>query len=147
MPGINRLYYSGGYRPERIDSETGNDICDWLSEVLWLVKLNPRPDGYDPLKEMHLEKAFIKELGEAGDLCWESILRKDVNGLGKGMTGTYLAWKKILPLTVPEDILRLMEKNYFPVYPGAITSGSGGGYIIVASENPVDNGIRIKVRY
>jgi cytidyltransferase-like protein len=147
MPGINRLYYSGGYWPERIDSETGNDICDWLSEVLWLVKLNPRPDGYDPLKEMHLEKAFIKELGEAGDLCWESILRKDVNGLGKGMTGTYLAWKKILPLTVPEDILRLMEKNYFPVYPGAITSGSGGGYIIVASENPVDKGIRIKVRY
>lgn len=147
MPGVNRLYYSGGYWPDRIDSETGNEICDWLSEVLWLVKLNPRPDGYDPLKEMHLEKAFVKELGEAGDLCWECILRKDVNGLGKGMTGTYLAWKKILPLTVPEDIFRMMEKDYFPVYPGAITSGSGGGYIIVASEKPVDNGIRIKVRY
>jgi cytidyltransferase-like protein len=147
MPGINRLYYTGEYWPERIDSERGNDICDWLSEVLWLVKLNPRPDGYDPLKQMHLEKPFVKELGEAGDLCWESILRKDVIGLGRGMTGTYLAWKKILPLTVPEDILRMMEKEYFPVYPGAITSGSGGGYVIVASEKKVENGIRIKVRY
>ncbi|HEX2974452.1 MAG TPA: adenylyltransferase/cytidyltransferase family protein [Bacteroidales bacterium] len=146
MPGINRLYYNGGYWPERIDSETGADICSWLSEVLWLVKLHPRPTGYDPLKEQHLEKELIRELGEAGNKCWESILRKDVNGLGEGMTRTYLSWKKILPLTVPDEILGLLEKEYFPVYPGAITSGSGGGYIIVASEKEVPGGIKIKVR-
>jgi cytidyltransferase-like protein len=147
MPGVNRLYYNGGYWPAKIDSETNSVICDWLSDVLWMVKLNPRPDGYDPLKEMHLDKEYVKELGKAGDLCWESILKKDINGLGKGMTGTYLAWKKILPYTVPDDILKMMETDYFPVYPGAITSGSGGGYVIVASERPVENGIKIKVRY
>lgn len=146
MPGVNRLYYNGGYWPERIDSEISADICNWLSEVLWLVKLNPRPIGYDPLKEQHLEKELIRELGEAGNQCWESILRKDVNGLGEGMTRTYLSWKKILPLTVPDEILSMLEKEYFPVYPGAITSGSGGGYIIVASERPVQEGIKIKVR-
>jgi cytidyltransferase-like protein len=147
MPGINRLYYNGGYWPERIDSNISKDICEWLSEVIWLVKLNPRPSGYDPLNEMHLEKSYIKELGEAGGLCWESILKKDIVGLGKGMTDTYLSWKKILPLTVPDDILKEMETNYFPKYPGAITSGSGGGYVIVASDKPVDGANKIKVRY
>jgi cytidyltransferase-like protein len=147
MPGVNRLCYNGGYWPEKIESAREAEICDWLSEVLWMIKLNPRPEGYNPLSEMHLEKPFIKELGEAGDLCWESIIRKDAAGLGKSMTDTFLAWKKILPLTVPDEILSDMLKNYFPNYPGAITSGSGGGYIILVSETPVDGAIKIKVRY
>lgn len=147
LPGINRLYYAGKYWPEKIDNETSSFICDWLSEVIWLVKLNPRPDGYNPLKEMHLEKPHIRKLSEAGELCWESILKRDIAGFGKGLTGTFYAWKQMLPLTVPDDILEKLEMEYLPLYPGAITSGSGGGYVIVASETPVPDGIRIKIRY
>ena len=147
MPGINRLYYNGGYWPEKIDSNTNKEVCEWLSDVIYLVKLKPRPAGYDPLKVMHLEKRFIRELGEAGEQCWDSILKKDIAGLGKGMTDTYLSWKKILPLTVPDDILKEMETKYFPNFPGAITSGSGGGYVIVVSESKVPGAVKIKVRY
>ena len=80
---------------------------------IWCL-LTPRPDGYDPLKIQHLEKALIRELGEAGDACWESILRKDVIGLGKSLTNTLLSWKKILPLTVPDWVMKEMETKYFP---------------------------------
>jgi cytidyltransferase-like protein len=146
-PGINRLYYKGGYWPERIDSTVDAQICDWLSQVLHLVPLEPRPFGYDPLKEMHLKKPLIKELGDAGELCWHSILKKDIIGLGIALTNTFLAWKKILPLTVPKWVMNEMVTKYFPVYPGAITSGSGGGYVIVASEKEVEGAIRIKVRF
>ncbi len=96
---------------------------------------------------MHLEKHFIRDLGEAGDRCWESILKKDISGLGKALSDTLISWKKILPLTVPDDIMKEMEAVYFSEYPGAITSGCGGGYIIVASENEVPGEVRIKVRY
>jgi cytidyltransferase-like protein len=147
LPGINRLYYNGRYWPERIESNISKDICDWLSDVIFMVKLKPRPDGYDPLKEMHLEKPYIKELGEAGDLCWESILKKDIAGLGKSMIATCLSWKKILPLTVPDDILKEMETKYFRNFSGAITSGAGGGYVIVISDKPVKGAIKVKVRY
>ena len=146
-PGINRLYYSGGYWPERIESSTSSEICDWLSEVLHLVPLEPRPEGYDPLKIVNLEKPLVRELGRAGDSCWESIQRKDVKGLGKSLTDTFLSWKKILPLTVPDRVMKEMESRYFPAYPGAITSGSGGGYVIVASEEKVEGAIKIQVRY
>lgn len=147
MPGVNRLYYNGGYWPEKIDSTIDSDKCEWLSDVLNLVPLEPRPDGYDPLKEMHLEKALIKELGESGDLCWQSIIRKDINGLGKALTNTFLSWRKILPLTVPGWVMEEMTTKYFPDYPGAITSGAGGGYVIVVSDKPVEGAIKIKVRY
>ena len=147
MPGVNGLYYNGKYWPEKISSSVDKDICDWLSNVIYMVPLKPRPDGYDPLKEMHLEKSFIKDLGEAGDKCWESILKKDIIGLGKSMSDTLIAWKKMLPLTVPDDIYKEVETKYFPYYPGAITSGCGGGYIIVVSEKEIKGAIRIKVRY
>jgi cytidyltransferase-like protein len=147
LPGINNLYYNGGYWPEKIDSLADKETCDWLSEVLNLVKLKPRPDGYNPLKEMHLEKRFIKELGEAGFSCWEGIRNKDIISLGRGLTNTILSWKKILPLTVPDIIMKELETKYFCNYPGAITSGAGGGYIIVASDKPVDGAMKIKIRY
>jgi len=146
-PGINQLYYNGGFWPERIESTIDQDTCDWLSDVLYMVPLEPRPDGYDPLKTMHLEKSLIRELGEAGDLCWEAILRKDIYSLGKALTNTLLSWRKILPLTVPGWVMKEMETKYFPNYPGAITSGSGGGYVIVVSEKEVEGAIKIRVRY
>jgi cytidyltransferase-like protein len=146
LPGINRLHYNGKYWPDYIQSSVDKDICDWLTDVIHLIPLKPRPDGYDPLKEMHLEEHLVRELGEAGDRCWESILRKDINGLGKAMSDTLLSWRKILPLTVPDDVLKEMEMNYIHKFPGAITSGCGGGYVIVASEREVPGEIRIKVR-
>jgi hypothetical protein len=96
---------------------------------------------------MHLEKNLIRDLGEAGDRCWESIMRKDINGLGKSLSDTLKSWKQILPLTVPDDIMKEMESIYFSDYPGAITSGCGGGYVIVVSEKEVPGEVRIKVRY
>lgn len=147
MPGVNRLCYNGGYWPEKVESCINPDICEWLSDVLYLVPLEPRPDGYDPLKIMHLEKPLIKELGEAGDLCWKSILKKDICGLGKALYNTFLSWEKILPLTVPDWLMDEIKTKYIPNYPGAIASGAGGGYIIVVSEEPVAGAIKIKVRY
>ena len=147
LPGVNRLFYNGSYWPDKIDSTVDKETCDWLSDVIHLVPLKPRPDGYDPLREMHLDKKLVKELGDSGDRCWQSIINKDVNGLGKSMSDTLISWKKILPLTVPDSIMKDIEKNYFPNYSGAITTGCGGGYIIVISEKEVEGAIKIKVRY
>ena len=146
VPGINRLYYDGKYWPADIKTCTDTDICEWLSDVLYLIPLDPRPTGYDPIAEKHLDREYVKELGDSGNECWNSITNKDVIGLGKAMTRSYLAWKKMLPNTVPDHIMNEM-KQYISGYPGAITSGSGGGYAIVASEESIKGALRIKVKY
>jgi hypothetical protein len=62
------------------------------------------------------------------------------------MTKTFLAWKKMLPYTVPDNVMKEMEAKYFSNYLGAITSGSGGGYVVVASGKEIAGAIKIKVR-
>lgn len=145
VPGINRLYYEGDFWPKRIDSCVNPDICDWLSHVLHLVPLQPRPEGYDPLAVQCLDKKWIAALGQAGQLCYESIIKKDVHGLGRSLTQTFEMWQKILPHTVPESIKEDVDK--YADHPGAVTSGCGGGYIIIASERTVEGAEKIRIRY
>lgn len=146
-PGINRLFYQGSYWPQKIDSTTDPIICEWLSSVLHLIPFEPRPLGYDPLLQKNLTLDLVKQLGESGDQCWQSILKKDIDDLGNSMTKSFLIWRKMLPNTVPERIMKEMELKYITKYPGAITSGSGGGYIIVASEKEIAGAIKIKIRF
>ena len=139
--------YDGKYWPCNIESMVDADTCDWLSRVLHLIPLAPRPDGYNPLVDKHLTTENIKELADSANLCWEGILEKDVNKLGEGMKRSFYSWKKMLPLTVPDWVLYELETNWFSNYPGAITSGSGGGYVIVASEEEISGAMKIKVKY
>jgi cytidyltransferase-like protein len=144
LPGINRLYYRGDYWPSKIDSTTEADIIAWLEHVIHLVPIKPRPDVYDPLKIKNLTTEWVKVLGEAGDLCWESILKKDITRLGYSLTRTLEAWQHLLPHTVlPET---LAEVKNFKQYPGALFSGSGGGYLMVVSETPINGSLKVKIR-
>jgi cytidyltransferase-like protein len=146
MPGANRLDFNGKYWPYHIESTVDADICNWLSGVLHLIPLEPRPEGYNPLLEKNLTLENVKALGKAGDLCWEGIVEKNVVKLGAGMTQTFLSWKKVLPYTVPDWLSIEMDTNWLSKYPGAIPSGCGGGYVIVASEKEIPGAMKIKVK-
>jgi hypothetical protein len=43
-------------------------------------------------------------------------------------------------------VIKEMEENYFPKYSGAITSGSGGGYVVFPSEEEMEGALKIKIR-
>ena len=126
-----------------LDAET----CEWLSGVLHLIPLAARPEGYNPLTDKNLTIENVKKLGEAGDLCWQGITEKNINKLGEGMKQTFHSWKEILPYTVPDWVSEELENNWLANYPGAITSGCGGGYVIVASEVEIPGALKIKVKY
>lgn len=143
LPGANRLWYDGGYWPERIDSTVDAGICDWLEQSLCLVELYERPPGYDPLADQRMTVERVKRLGQAGDACWAAILAKDIRRLGQALTATHRAWGEILPLTTNAQIEAelVLHECY-----GRITSGCGGGYIIMATDQEVANSLRVKVR-
>jgi len=143
LPGVNRLWYDGAYWPERIDSTVDDGVCDWLERSLCLVELFARPDGYDPLLKQNMTVEGVKRLGEAGTACWEAILAKDIRRLGEALTATHNGWAEILPLTTSEEIEAELDK--YPCH-GRITSGCGGGYIVMATEEEIPGGFRIKVR-
>lgn len=144
FPGINRLDYAGGYWPERIESTCDGETIDWLEGILHFVPLGPRPEGYDPLVAKDLSPAAVGVLAPAGRACWDAIIRKDIEGLGRALTRTAEGWRRILPLTIPPEVDAALAR--YGDRAGAVPSGCGGGYIIVVSEHPVGGGFPIKIR-
>lgn len=147
VPGVTRIDYDGKYWPYNIENTVDQETCEWLSSVLNFAELQPRPDGYDPLKTQNLDPKIIKRLGDSGKACYDAILKRDVKGLGESMKESLLCWREMMPNTVPDWVLEELEGNYFPKYSGAITSGCGGGYVVFPHEGEVEGAFKVKVRY
>jgi len=143
-PGINRLYYNGAYWPAEINTLLDREAEAWLEDVIHLVPIGPRPDGYFPLAEQNLKPEWVRQLGQSGEDCWRAILNRDPLLLGRSLNDTLQAWKRTLPNTVPDPIME--EVSRFDSCCGRGLSGCGGGFVVVVSEEPVESGMRIKVK-
>jgi len=153
-PGINRLDYDfsrhGGVFPAHIESLNDARIARWLERAVFLLPIGPRPDGYNPLVEKYLDPGWIARLGNSGRDCFEAIRRMDINALGASMNECMACWEAILPCVVRHPALQVDLKaildDFQRRYPGAMFSGCGGGYLLVASENPVPGGFQVSIR-
>jgi hypothetical protein len=155
LPGINRLDYDydhrGGLFPVSIESCKDEEVVRWLEEVLHLLPVAPRPDGYNPLGEQHLSAEWVRRLGESGKLCFRAIVTKNLRELGESMNECMKCWEALLPHTVRHpaikvDLLSLLS-SYQSRSAGAMYSGCGGGYLFVASEDKVPGAIKMKIRF
>jgi hypothetical protein len=153
-PGVSRLdydaAYEGGYFPTHVESNCDQDVARWLEGVLQLVPINQRPEGYNPLGVRNLDPQWIDRLSQSGRCCFEAIVQRDVLALGESMNWCMQCWETILPHTVQHPTIHIDLKailaNVQSRYPGAMFSGCGGGYLIVASEEDVPGALRVKVR-
>ena len=143
-PGINKLDFDCGFWPNKIETCLDEDICRWLEKHLLLVPIGERPNRYDPLMEQNINRQSVQKLSMAGMNCYNSILRKDLNGLGKSLTDTHDAWREILPLTTNKEIDNILN-SYDNCCAGRTTSGCGGGYVILATNHEIENSIKIKI--
>ena len=153
-PGVNRLDYDirvhDGVFPSHIESCNSKKVARWLSEVLHLVAVEPRPNCYDPLGIKSLEPKWVARLGQAGNDCYDAIVRRDAKGLGVALNLNMKCWETLLPHVVRHPLLRRdlpeLLHAYQKQYLGAMFSGCGGGYLIVISEKPVPGAFQVKVR-
>jgi hypothetical protein len=142
--------YQGGIFPARIESSRDPRVARWLEEHVSMVPVTQRADGYNPLLTRNLEPAWIRRLGRSGKDCYDSILAMDLDGFGRSLNECMLCWETILPATVrhpsiPVDLAGILA-YYQGISSGAMYSGCGGGYLYVASRDPVAGGMRVKVR-
>jgi hypothetical protein len=153
-PGVNRLDFDfeheGGIFPRHIESNNDPRIARWLEEVIYLLAVNPRPDGYNPLGTKNLDPAWVRRLGASGKECFDAILACDARALGASMNACMECWEAILPQTVRHTAVTADLKGilayYQSRYCGAMYSGCGGGYLFVVSREPVPGAFRIRVR-
>ena len=153
-PGISRLDYDfrveGGVFPALVESTADPGLVAWLEKALWLIPVAPRPEGYNPLGQKNLDPHWVRWLGRSGRDCWDAIQKKDVIALGAALNMCMACWEAILPQTVRHPAihtdLKAMLNDYQSWYPGAMYSGCGGGYLIVASEEVIPIGLKVKIR-
>lgn len=153
-PGINRLDYDAtcheGYFPRQIESNNDPEIARWLEQIIHIIPVAQRPDGYNPLGIKNLEPDWVRRLGQSGKDCYEAILSCDAAALGASMNECMLCWQRLLPdvvkhCTITVDLWGILE-YYQANYHGAMYSGCGGGYLYVVSEESVPGAFQVKVR-
>lgn len=153
-PGVSRLDYDfnhrGGIFPKHIESNNDPEVARWLETAINLLPVLPRPDGYNPLGIKNLTPEWVGKLSQSGKDCYDAILAKDVDALGASLNLNMQCWETLLPHTVAHPTIKMdlvaLLRYYQSNYPGAMYSGCGGGYLIVASNEPVPGAFRVNVR-
>jgi hypothetical protein len=153
-PGVSRLDYTyaqhAGCFPAHVESNTDPAVAAWLEQVLQLLPVMPRPAGYNPLEVKNLVPGWAARLGQSGHACYSAILARDLRGLGESMNECMRCWEALLPgtvrhATIQMDLVELLA-HYQRRYAGAMYSGCGGGYLVVAASEPVPGAFRLNVR-
>jgi hypothetical protein len=154
IPGVSRLDYDfaceGGFFPAHIETNHDPAVAHWLENVVQVLPVAPRPERYSPLEEKHLDKEWVRRLGQSGKDCYAAIVAQDARALGASLNESMACWEAILPGTVRHpaitvDLLAILH-YYQSRYAGAMYSGCGGGYLYVVSEEPVPGSFRVHVR-
>ncbi|WP_207428172.1 adenylyltransferase/cytidyltransferase family protein [Pedobacter sp. SYSU D00535] len=146
LPGLNRLYYTGSYWPDQIESICDEETLTWIESHLNLVTLGPRTSEYSVLDNTNITEEGAKALSEAAENCWKAIQARDVIAFGKYFTDSFEAQIAMFPNMVNDDILRQIEAYKDKVAGWKLSGAGGGGYLIFVSEKPLENSIKIKIR-
>jgi cytidyltransferase-like protein len=145
-PGLNRLHYSGGYWPERIDSVHDEAVLRFIEEHLYLVPLGPRSDGYSVLQDTRVDASGAKALADAAAACWNAVQRRDAEAFGAAMRASFEAQVAMFPHMVDEAI-RQRIAEYRPHALGWKLSGAGGGgYLALVATTAIPNALRLTIR-
>ena len=146
VPGLTRHYYNGKYWPEKIEKIYDENILTWLEEHIYLVTLWPRPDGTDLLSNTYITKENITALAGASDMCWKAILDMDLQAFGKAFLASFKAQTTLFPNMINEEIKTVISKFKDSVLAWKLSGAGGGGYLVLISEKPVKNAMKVKIR-
>ena len=147
LPGINALTFDNDYWPYKIESILDEEICNWLSSVVFLKQTQPRPLGYnvfDGRESFDLEK--VKNHSRLGLDCLEAIKKMDIKSLGQITNDVHDSQKNMIPGYESKEIEGIINKVK-DSHLGVKLMGAGGyGYMMIVSESPEEDFIKISVR-
>lgn len=146
FPGLAKAYYEGEYWPTKIDVLRDELALQFVENSLYLVTLGPRHAEFDVLADTHFNAKNAKALADPIEACWQSIQQRDIYAFARSMREAFEAQTTMFPNMMNGDIARLIDE-YKDVSLGWKLSGAGGGgYLILVSDKPIENAVRIIAR-
>jgi cytidyltransferase-like protein len=147
LPGINRFYYEKGeYWPSKFETITDLEIIRWLEARLYMVTLWPRPDDFVVLKETNITEDNVKRLTAAAELAWEGLNKKDIKIFAKGFLDSFNSQIAMFPMMMNSRIAEVIDQYRGKAVAWKLSGAGGGGYLILISEEEIQNAIKVKIR-
>jgi cytidyltransferase-like protein len=146
FPGLNISYYNGKYWPERIDTVQDERTLRFIENSLYLIPLGPREASFNVLENTHIDTGGAKALADAANACWENILAHNLVGFGRTMKAAFEAQVAMFPNMYTRLVDELIAQYRHQALGWKLSGAGGGGYLILVSENSIENAIRITIR-
>jgi cytidyltransferase-like protein len=146
FPGVNKLNYGlENYWPDSIESETNNEILEFIENNLWFITLGPRVGDFDVLADTNINKTNAKNLADAALKCWEAVKTKNIQLFGDAFRESFEAQIAMFPHMINPDIIEIIENYKNEALGWKLSGAGGGGYLVLVSDKPVKNAIQIRI--
>jgi cytidyltransferase-like protein len=145
-PGLNKSYYSGKYWPTRIDSVQDENTLRFIEESLYLIPLGPRTNEFKVLSGTNITLKGARHLAHAADDCWDAILHHDRVAFGNHFRAGFEAQVEMFPNMLTDAMTELIKRYRKTAFGWKVSGAGGGGYIILVSETPIEDALRITIR-
>jgi cytidyltransferase-like protein len=146
FPGFNRAYYEGQYWPSKIEQVLDDTTLQFIERALYLVPLGPREAGYNPLTHRYITRDNARALADAAEDCWQAALAHDIREFGTAVRRSFEAQVAMFPEMANEMVYQLIERYRDMALGWKLSGAGGGGYLILVSERPIENAVRIAIR-
>lgn len=145
-PGIAKSRYEGEYWPSYISRLVDESHLKFVEDALYLITLAPRQLLINTRKNTNITRKNIKDLADATDWCWEAIQRRKIKDFGRFTRMAFEAQVTMFPEMVDDSVKNAIEKYQDRALGWKLAGAGGGGYLIVISEEPIENAARISIR-
>jgi cytidyltransferase-like protein len=146
FPGLAKAHYEGGYWPTRIDRVVDEQSLQFVEDSLYLMTLGPRHAEFAVLADTRITPERAKALADATDNCWHAILKRSINEFGHYFRQSFEAQIAMFPNMVNNTVARLINQYQDVALGWKLSGAGGGGYLILVSETPIENAVRVIAR-
>jgi cytidyltransferase-like protein len=145
--GVNKFDYRDDFWPCQIRRIDDDQTLSWLESILFLQQTRPRPDGFELFTGREdYSPAAVGRLRDAADHVWSAIERRDTHGLAAAINEVHAAQHGIFPGYVSGEVRPILDRTRQEHLAVKLAGAGGYGYMIVVSENPPPDALRITAR-
>jgi len=146
FPGLNKSDYTGVSWPTLITSVQDELTLQFIEQSLYLIPLGPRKFDFSVLTGTDISVVGAKALAEAAESCWQAILDRDICKFGTYVRKSYEGQIAMFPNMVNATLHQLIQQYQESVLGWKVSGAGGGGYLILVSDKPIENAVRITIR-
>lgn len=146
FPGLAKAHYVGEYWPSRIERVMDESTLQFVENSFYLITLGPRHAEYDVLDNTDFSREKAKALADATDECWQAILAHDIKTFGEAFRASFEAQIAMFPNMMNPSVAELIEQYRDRALGWKLSGAGGGGYLILVSDEPIENATRIIAR-